>query len=59
MVGEGGEYLVERNLNVGERFHAWEPGAEDVGAADDSGGVMAAFVIALMEVTELLAAKCG
>ena len=59
MVGEGGEYLVERNLHVGERLHAWEPGAEDVGAADNAGGVLAAFVIAVVVVTELLSAECG
>ena len=59
MGGECGDDLVERRLDIGERFHGREAGAEDIGAADDSGGILAAFVIALMEVTELFSAKCG
>jgi hypothetical protein len=54
-----GDDLVERRLDIFERFHGREAGAEDVGAADDAGGVLGAFVIALMEVTELFSAKCG
>jgi len=59
MGGEGTENFAERQLDIGERFHGREAGAEDIGAADDSGGILAAFVIALMEVTELFSAKCG
>ena len=58
MTGEGGEDLVERPLDIAKRFHR-RAGAEDVGAADDAGGVLAAFMIALVVVTEFLAAKCG
>jgi hypothetical protein len=57
--GEGFENLVQGHLHVGKRFHAREAGAKDVGAADDAGGVLGAFVIALMEVTEFFSAKCG
>jgi len=57
--GEGAENFAERQLDIGERFHRREAGAEDIGAADDSGGILAAFVIALMEETELFSAKCG
>ena len=59
MGDEGGDDLVERRLDLGDRFHRREAGTEDVGAADGTGGVLAALVIALMEVTEFLAAKCG
>ena len=50
---------VERCLDIGEGFHWWEPGAENISAANDSGSILAAFVIALVEVTELFAAKGG
>jgi hypothetical protein len=59
MGGEGSPDFGERDLHVGKRVHARESGAEDIGAADDAGGVLGAFVIALMEVTELFSAKCG
>ena len=59
MGGEGTENFAERQLDIGERFHGREAGAEDIGAADDAGGVLAAFVVALVVVTELLAAKGG
>ena len=59
MVDEGGDDFVERRLDLGDRFHGREAGTEDVGAADGTGGVLAALVIALMEVTEFLAAKSG
>ena len=57
--GEGVNDLGERELYVVERFHARESGAKDVGAADHASGELAAFVIALVEVTEFLATKCG
>jgi hypothetical protein len=57
--GESGEDLVERRLDLGDRFHRREAGTEDVGAADGSGGVLTALVIAVMEVTEFLAAQSG
>jgi hypothetical protein len=59
MGGEGSPDFGERDLHVGKRVHARESGAKDVGAADHAGGILGAFVIALVEVTELLAAKCG
>ena len=59
MGGEGTENFAERQLDIGERFHGRKAGAEDIGATDDSGGILAAFVIALVVVTELLAAKGG
>ena len=59
MGGESTENFAERQLDIVERLHGREAGAKDVGAADDSGGILAAFVIALMEVTELFSAKCG
>ena len=59
MGDECGDDLVECRLDIGERFHGREAGAKDVGAADDAGGVLGAFVIALVEVTELFSAKCG
>ena len=59
MGGECGDDLVERRLDIGERFHGREAGAKDVGAADHAAGVLGSFVIALMEVTELFSAKCG
>jgi hypothetical protein len=59
MGGEGSPDFGERDLHVGKRVHARESGAEDIGAADDAGGVLGAFVIALMEVAELFSAKCG
>jgi len=59
MGGEGTENFAERPLDIGERFHGREAGAKDVGAADDAGGVLGALVIALVEVTEVLGAKCG
>ena len=59
MGGEGSPDFGERRLNLGERFHGREAGAEDVGAADDAGGVLGALVIALVELTELFSAKCG
>ena len=34
-------------------------GPENVGATDDTGSVLATFVVALVEVTELLAAQGG
>ena len=51
--------FVERSLDIVEGFHGREAGAGDVGAAHNACGVLAAFVIALMEVTELFTAKCG
>jgi hypothetical protein len=59
MGGEGSPDFGERDLHVGKRVHARESGTEDVGAADYASGVLAALVIALMEVTELFSAKCG
>jgi hypothetical protein len=59
MGGEGTENFAERQLDIGERFHGREAGAKDVGAADDAGGVLGTFVIALMEVAELFSAKRG
>ena len=59
MVDEGGDDLVERGLDVGNRFHAREARAEDVGAANDGGGILATFVIAVVVVTEFLATKGG
>ena len=59
MGGEGSPDFGERDLHVGKRVHAREAGAKDVGAADHTGGILGAFVIALMEVTELFSAKCG
>jgi hypothetical protein len=44
-------------LDVRERLHAWKPGAEDVGAANDSVGVLGAFVITPVVVTAILATK--
>jgi len=54
MGGKSIEYLVKGDLHFGERFHARKSGTEDVGTADDAGGVLASFVIALVVVTEVL-----
>ena len=59
MGGECGDDLVERRLDIGERFHTGEARAKDIGTTDNAGGVLAAFVIALVEVTEFLAAQGG
>ena len=59
MGGEGVQDFAERQLDIVDGFHAWESGTEDVGAADDAGRILAAFVIAVVEITELLATKGG
>ena len=48
-----------RRLYVGERFHAREAGAEDVSAADGTGGILEALLIAVVEVTEFFVFEGG
>jgi hypothetical protein len=57
VVKDGVHDFGERHLDVGERFHARKAGAEDVGAAEDSGDVLAALLIAVVEVAKALAVK--
>ena len=55
--GEGVDYLEERGLYT---VHSSERRkVEGFGAAADAGELLQALVIALVEVTEVLAAKCG
>jgi hypothetical protein len=58
-VDEGVHDLVERHLAIGERFHAGQAGTEDVSAADGAADRLAAFLVAVVEVTEFLAAQGG
>jgi hypothetical protein len=44
--GEGIPDFGERRLDIGKSFHGREVGAENIGAADNSGGILAAFMIA-------------
>jgi len=46
-------------LDFGKRVHVGKAGSEDVGTTDDAGGVLAIFLVALMEVAEFLTAKGG
>jgi hypothetical protein len=59
MRGEGVQDFCQRQLDILEGFHAWEAGAEDVGATEDSSGILAAFPSTEVEITELLAVKGG
>jgi len=59
MGGECVEVFAERGLDVDEGFHRREAGAEDVRTADGAGCVLATFAIALVVVTEFLAAQGG
>lgn len=59
MVHDGVEDFGEGSLNVEEGLHARKARAEDVGSADDAAGELAALLIAMVEVTESLAAKGG
>ena len=59
VVEDGVHDLVERRLDVGERFHAREAGAEDVSAADGTGGILEALLIAVVEVTEFFVFEGG
>jgi hypothetical protein len=57
MSGQGVQHFCQRQLDILEAFHAWEARTEDVSAAEDSGGILAAFVSVEVEITELLAVK--
>ena len=59
LVKDGIHDVVERRLYVGERFHAREAGAEDVSAADGTGGILEALLIAVVEVTEFFVFEGG
>jgi hypothetical protein len=49
--------FAQGQLDVLQGIHAWEAGAEYVSAAEESGGILAASMIAEVVVTELFASK--
>jgi|SRR5271166_2015154 len=55
--GEGIDYLKERGLDIVQSSEGRK--VEGFSAAADAGELLQALVIALVEVTELLCAKCG
>ena len=55
--GEGIDYLKERGLDIVQSSERRK--VEGLGAAADAGELLQALVIALVEVTEALAAKSG
>ena len=59
VLGQSGEDFMERELDIGESPGKERMGAEDVGAADDAGGVLAAFEVTLMVTAKLLATPGG
>jgi hypothetical protein len=59
VASEGVDDLGQRDLHIAESLHGWEMQAEGFGTTTDAGNLLLALVIALVEVTELLAAKGG
>jgi hypothetical protein len=59
LIGHGGQNLGDGDLHVVEGLHAGEAGAEDVGAAEYSGGILASLLITMMVEAELLAMESG
>jgi hypothetical protein len=57
--GKGVEDFEERNLYVSQGFKGREMQEEGFGATTDTGDLLLPLVIALVEVTEFLAAKGG
>jgi hypothetical protein len=57
VVGEGGDDLVKSVLHIFQSSQAPEARSENIELAENLGGVLVAFVIALMVVTEFLSAK--
>jgi len=59
VVGEGVDDLDQCGLHIKDSFQGWEMQAEGFSAAADAGDLLLALVIALVEITEFLAAKGG
>ena len=59
LVGDGIQDLGYGGLDVVEGLHAGQAGAKEVGPADESGGVLSALLVAVVEVAESLAVEGG
>lgn len=57
MFDQGLEYFSESGLDIVERSHGREFGAEDVGATDGAADALLALLVAVVVIAELLAKK--